>query len=76
MTKILIVCLVILSYSFNYHIVYYSIYEDTTVKFTSGSVSEGWTTLSFTDSTWTDVTLPSTTTAVTGISYIILRLIQ
>ena len=48
---------------------YYGIEIDVTWKMTSGSVTNGWTAYSFSDSTWSDVTLGSVTTTVSGTQY-------
>ena len=48
---------------------YYGIEQDSTWKMTSGVASAGWTEYSFSDSTWTDVTLGSETTVESGTQY-------
>ena len=48
---------------------YYAIEKGATWKLTSGSVSNGWTAYSFSDSTWTDATLGSVTATVSGTQY-------
>ena len=48
---------------------YYAIEKGATWKLTSGTVSNGWTAYSFSDSTWTDATLGSVSTAVSGTQY-------
>ena len=48
---------------------YYGIEQDSTWKMTYGSITAGWTAYSFSDSTWTDATLGSVTTSVTGTQY-------
>ena len=54
---------------FNAISLYYGIEKDVTWKMTSGSVTNGWTAYSFSDSTWSDVTLGSVTTTVSGTQY-------
>ena len=48
---------------------YYGIEKDVTWKMTYGSVTNGWTAYSFSDSTWSDVNLGSVTTTVSGTQY-------
>ena len=48
---------------------YYGIEEGATWKMVSGSASTGWTGYSFSDTTWTDATLGSVTTSVSGTQY-------
>ena len=47
----------------------YGIDQSATWKMTSGSITAGWTAYSFFDSTWTDATLGSITTTVSGTQY-------
>ena len=54
------------AYSFS---LYYGIEKDSIWKMTSGSITAGWTAYSFSDSTWTDATLGSVTTTVSGTQY-------
>ena len=48
---------------------YYAIEKNALWKLTSGTASAGWTTYSFSDSTWTDAQLGSVTTTVSGTQY-------
>ena len=48
---------------------YYGVTQSDTWKMTSGSISGDWTAYSFSDSTWTDATLGSVTTTVSGTQY-------
>ena len=48
---------------------HYAIQKNALWQMTSGSASTGWTTYSFSDSTWTNAQLGSVTTAVSGTQY-------
>ena len=48
---------------------YYGIAKSDTWKMTYGSISGDWTAYSFSDSTWSDATLGSVTTTVSGTQY-------
>ena len=48
---------------------YYGIEKDVTWKMTYGSVTNGWTAYSFSDSTWSNATLGSVATTVSGTQY-------
>ena len=48
---------------------YYGVEEDATWKMTSGSITDGWTAYSFSDSTWSDATLGSVTATASGTQY-------
>ena len=54
------------SYTFS---LYYGVERSATWKMVSGSASTGWTTYSFSDTTWTDATLGSVTATATGTQY-------
>ena len=48
---------------------YYGVDKDATWKMTSGSITDGWTDYSFSDSTWSDATLGSVTASASGTQY-------
>ena len=48
---------------------YYGVDKGTTWKMTSGSITDGWTAYSFSDSTWSDATLGSVTATASGTQY-------
>ena len=48
---------------------HYAIAQGATWKMTSGSITDGWTAYSFSDSTWEDATLGSVTSTASGAQY-------
>ena len=48
---------------------YYGVEKSATWKMTSGSITDGWTAYSFSDSTWSDATLGSVTATASGTQY-------